>query len=546
MNHLRAALCFALVSACSAHQVGTQTNWLRTCESDHECGRGLGCTCGVCTLVCTESRSACPGLPEASCVLAADRGSVALCGGTPPPVGGLCLQRCEAGDCPRGAACIAGVCAPLVEATDVVAVDEASRRQTLVGFGAGTGWLTDEIAHHPAAATLYDAVFTDLGLDVVRLLNRYDDYGTSDLTTSVDIVSAASERLGRQPTFLLVSSSPPAALKANGSELCSGNADCTLARGADGAFDYPGFAAHWRAILEAYAAAGIAPDYVSIQNHPDWVPPSSATLDACRFLPTEGTATVDVDGTSMEVEYPGYAEALAAVLDALVGLPDVPRVVAPDTAGLETTQDYAAQLAPASIDALAVHMYDTDPSEVDRDALTVLHDLGATSGLPIFHTEAQAEGIGTAVLMHEALSTVGAAAYLQNDLAVSAYLHTPNPTALIALGETDFTLQDPYHAMRHFAGDTDPGWTRVETTAARGTVLATGWVSPSADAVTVILVNPSATRAAVLVVTDAATSSRVTRSVFRGTERSADLGTLPPNGVVSVPSESVVTIALRR
>src|SRR5690606_40659372 len=123
--------------------------------------------------------------------------------------------------------------------------------------------------------------------------------------------------------------SPPATLKANGSELCAGNLDtCTLARRADGSFDYPGFASHWRAVVEAYAAAGIEPDYISLQSDPDWIPPASIESDACRFLPAEGEATVDLNGTSVQVRYPGYVEALVAAQEQHRTLPHAPRITA--------------------------------------------------------------------------------------------------------------------------------------------------------------------------------------------------------------------------
>jgi glucuronoarabinoxylan endo-1,4-beta-xylanase len=539
-----------VIAACSPErgpQTGSQTNWLKACRNDAECG-GLRCLCGACTASC-DAEADCADLTGASCVSADDAGAIALCDGDSPSSPGLCLSRCDDGQCADGTACVAGVCAPLREPTTLVTVDSSVRYQTLVGFGAGTVWLTDEIVQHPAAPDLYDAMFAESGFDVIRLLNRYDDYGTSDLTTSVEIMSAATERLGTRPTLLLTSTSPPAALKASGDEVCSGNPDtCTLAQLTDGSFDYPGFAGHWRATLQAYAAAGIEPDYISIQNDPDWVPPTSGHIDACRFLPTEGTATVDVDGTNVEVEYPGYAEAMAAVMEALADLPSVPLIAAPDTVGVQSTVRFASQLDLASIDAIAHHMYGTEPSAVDRDALLALNDLGQQSGLPIFQTEMQAEGLETAILMHEALSTIGASAYLQNDFAVSAFLHTPNPTAFIALTETDFTIQDPYHAMRHFARDTDPGWVRVAASSDAEDVLDTAWLSPEEDALTVVLVNPAPTECVIELAfsEDTPMASHVTRTVFAGIERTAELGALPPEGIITLPGHAIVTVALQR
>ncbi len=543
-----AALLWVLTSACTAPSAGTQTNWLSACRTEADCGADLECHCGACTRACDDADTACAGLDGAACVPASEAGPVALCDGRTTLAAGLCLLRCPEGDCPAGTACVAGVCAPLREATEVVAVDPSARHQILVGFGAGAVWLTDEIAAHPAANALYDSLFIDAGLDVLRLLNRYDDYGTSDLTSSVALVNAATVRLGAPPTLLLTSTSPPAALKANGSELCSGNPEtCTLARRADGTFDYAGLADHWRAVLEAYAAAGISPDYASVQNDPEWVPPASSEGDACRFLPVEGTTTVEVDGAEIEVEYPGYFEAVAAVRDALTGLPAAPPLIGPDTGTVDDALAFASAGDLASLDGIALHLYDSDPRAVDREAWRSLAALGERTRRPIFQTEAQADGLGTALLLHEASSTLGASMYLQNDIAVSALLGVPNPTALVALSDADFALQDPYHAMRHFARETAPGWVRVDAEGDSGDVLATAWLAPDAGALTLVLVNPDATAVAVRLAFDAPPSSaRVIRTVFPGVERSQDLGALPPNGVVTVPGESVVTVAALR
>jgi glucuronoarabinoxylan endo-1,4-beta-xylanase len=425
-----------------------------------------------------------------------------------------------------------------------VTVDSSTRYQTLVGFGAGVGYVEDELVQHPAKAALYDAMFLQLGVDIVRLTNRYDASG-ADLTSPAEIVGAAAERLARPPALLMTSASPPAALKANGDTWCGGNPDtCTLATLATGSFDYPGFADHWRASLDAYAAAGIEPDYLSIQNDADWVPPASDPLPACAFLPREGIATVNVNGSDVQVPYPGYVEALTAVKGALAGLASIPRIVAPETTGIESSVAFASELDLTAIDAIAHHMYGVDPSAVNHDALLALNDLGQQSRLPIFQTEMQSEGLDTAILMHEALSTIGASVYLQNDYLASANLST-NLTALIALSPTGFTIQDPYHALRHYARDTDPGWVRVAVASDQPNVLATAWLSPAGDALTVVLVNPQPSESVVELALGAmaASSMVVTRTVFSGVERFAELGALPADGTLTLPGESIVTVA---
>jgi hypothetical protein len=56
----------------------------------------------------------------------------------------------------------------------------------------------------------------ELGLDVLRLRNRFGYTGDDDLSSAGEIVSGVAASLGREPTLLLTSWSPPATMKANG------------------------------------------------------------------------------------------------------------------------------------------------------------------------------------------------------------------------------------------------------------------------------------------------------------------------------------------
>ena len=296
------AILTLMIAACnptSGPQTGSQTHWLRVCQSDADCGE-LQCLCDVCTLSC-DAEASCTDL-AGTCIPAEDSGAIALCGGDSPTSPGFCLPRCEDEDCEDGTACVAGVCSPLPEPAASVTVDSSSRYQTLVGFGAGIGYADDAIVQHPSKTDLYDAMFGESGFDMLRLRNRYDGANQEDLSAVSEILEAAAERIGRAPTTLLYSGSPPAALKANGERNCLGSPEtCTLVQLADGSFDYAGFVAYWRASLQAYAGVGIAPDYIGIQNNPNWSPPEPDSIEACRFLPTEGTTTVSVDGRDVEV-----------------------------------------------------------------------------------------------------------------------------------------------------------------------------------------------------------------------------------------------------
>lgn len=95
--------------------VGTNSNWLRACASDDQCGELPACECGACTSVCGRDQD-CSDLADARCALGADPAAWAECGSREPAIGtGICLPRCTPGSCDDGQACVSGACvlAPL-------------------------------------------------------------------------------------------------------------------------------------------------------------------------------------------------------------------------------------------------------------------------------------------------------------------------------------------------------------------------------------------------------------------------------------------------
>jgi O-glycosyl hydrolase len=334
----------------------------------------------------------------------------------------------------------------------------------------------------------------------------------------------------------MTSWSPPPSMKANATEQCSGNlGTCTLVQNPDGSFDYDAFAQYWRASLEAYAQVGIYPDYIGIQNNPDWVPPGSESGEACKFLPSEGTEMVG----AQPVTYPGFAEAQAATRAAIADLPGVPKLLAPETANAQTTADYVVDFA--DVDALGHHLYGTDAMSLDPTVLTTLGDLAREHDRPIFQTEMQADGLETAVLIHYTTVAEGGAAYFQQTLTSST-----NSQALITVDANNFRELDPYYGMQHFSRYTDPGWKRVEATSSSESLLSSAWIAPDSSALTVILINVSGQELAAHLdfLTGRLPVSIVTRSAFDHGERDHDLGQLASEGLVRLPAHSVVTVAL--
>ena len=523
-------------------QSGSQTNWLRACVTDADCG-SQSCQCGVCTHSCSGD-SSCSDLPGSSCVAADDPAAIALCDGSMPSVGALCLALCStAGVCEGQQACVAGACTVLTTSSAHVAINIESRYQSLAGLGSTLAYAEPDVIQYPNADELYAAMFENLGLDMLRLRNRYGYTGDDDLTSAATIINAGTASLGYRPTVILASWSPPASLKANGATVCQGEQDnCTMTRLPGGGFDYGAYAAYWLDSINAYTAIGAAPDYIAIQNNPDFIPTAADPGEGCKFLPTEGTSTVTVGGQEVSLEFPGYLQASNAVLGQFQRLGVMPKIIAPEVTTPALVGEYLGYLDISSFDAIGHHLYGSTPGSPDLAQLQQLDALSQSTGRPMFQTEMTADGLGTAELIHQTLVTEGASVYLHNALVAP----TVDSGALIVVGGTNLTLQPAYHALRHYARFTNPGWVRVAADSDQSNLLALTWVSP-AGAVTVIIVNTGVEPFNVelgLDVSDTA-QSQVTRTVFDGVEQSADLGSLPSDRVVRLPAHSIVTVAFR-
>src|SRR5262245_58349335 len=157
-----------------------------------------------------------------------------------------------------------------------VAIDTTVTHQTLAGFGAATAyqsWLlsgrTDDI---------FQVLFVDSGLDILRLGNWFQNQNStatdptaafSDKAAVQIVQKATAARGGTPPKILMSAWSPPAYLKSNGMTRppYNPNSDTTYAAGtlsqSNGAYDYAGYADWWVRSLDAYAAQGVVPDYVS-------------------------------------------------------------------------------------------------------------------------------------------------------------------------------------------------------------------------------------------------------------------------------------------
>lgn len=429
-----------------------------------------------------------------------------------------------------------------------VTVDLTASYQTMVGFGAAVAYYDGSAMANPMSAQLFQALFGDLGIQVLRVGNWYqnnnDDNGAFNQTAAF---VQAVHQAGYAPILLMSSWNPPLALKNNGSLRAGG----TLPKDADGNYEYAAFGTWWAQSLTAFAAAtgGIVPDYVSIQNEPDFTTTNEGT---CLFDPTE-------DATNA-----GYGPALDAVRTAVAaaaaqatgGFP-MPKFIGPENDSLAKgeLEKYITALSGTpsylgELDAVAHHLYgsgtDSIPNSYNSN-MTGVANAAATAGKPIWQSEyapnAQS-AFDTAWLLQNAVTIEGVSAYLYWDLYWPGGAGQP-PEGLVSTTSTGFIINDDYYAIQHFAKGIATGWTRVGAGSSETPLLASAFLSPDGTQLTVVLVNTDGADHQVAIA--AAGFTGATSAVYRSSgtsERFASMGPLDAAGSLDMPAQSIATVML--
>lgn len=383
------------------------------------------------------------------------------------------------------AAPVVDVLDPSIAEVDAdVTVDLTARFQTLEGFGAAVAWHQGRLVGNVSDA-VYDLLFPALGLDILRFRNRVErsDRTDGNLDEEVTIFQRATRALGHAPRLLISSWSPPAVLKANGKERCNNNDDCTLAK-RDGKFVYDEFADWWVRSLDRYAKLGLRPDFISLQNEPDFIP---GNWEGCKFTPDESA------------KYPAYGKALAALHSRLSQRQRSPHLLGPEVLGIHYRRipNYLAALDTSLLYGVAHHIYERGNDDTwdwrspgPDSFLEEMEEVRAATSLPTFQTEFNTDedhgvdgGFETAWLIHHTMVTQGAVAFLYWDLVWSGN------KGLVSLVGRTAKPRDHYYALRHFARYTDPGYTRVAAETTHPTVLSSAYVSPQSDQLTLVLLN---------------------------------------------------------
>jgi glucuronoarabinoxylan endo-1,4-beta-xylanase len=432
-----------------------------------------------------------------------------------------------------------------------VTVDVATSYQTMVGFGAAVAYYDGSAMANVQSAELYQTIFSDLGLQVLRIGNWYQNNGDneSSLKSTAAFVTGAHQ-MGYTPIILMSSWNPPftswpsadgsttyGALKSNGVN----NAGGTLTKNAAGGFNYADFGTWWAQSLVTYAAAGVVPDYISIQNEPDFTTTNEGT---CLFDPSEGTNA-------------GYGPALDAVKTAIAATPGLamPKLVGPEPDGIANGRltkymnGITASQFGGDLDVVAHHLYNggTDALPNSFNASLTAAALAA-GGKPTWMTEYAPNNpdmFTTAWLIQNSVTVEGVSAYLYWDLYWPAPPAGVTPSGLVSVTSTGFTINDSYYAVKHFAKGIATDWTRVSATASENVVTTSAFLSPDGTQLTLVLLNVDGNDHQVAI--DPGTFAGATSAVYRtsgATERYAPLGPLDGLGSFDMPPQSIATVTL--
>lgn len=423
---------------------------------------------------------------------------------------------------------------PVVEeTTDELYLDPSTRFQTMEGFGGSMAFYDNWIYAHPNKELIYEALFDDLGLDILRLKNDFR-YEPSFMPFSIEFAHKAAEYSESSARILLSSWSPPASLKSanslNNGTLKRENSD----------FVYGAFGDYWRDALEAYANLGVYPEWISIQNEPDY---GTDSWESCRFAPTETT------------EYPGYDRALDSVYQRIKNLPRLPKMIGAEELGIgyNNFDNYSQPIRNKEhLFAYAYHLYHggISPSYPDsyNDALRNIRDNFGER--PNFMTEYERfeEGwLKTAWLVSNTVTEANAAAYLYWNLVWpdEGLIDMDYPWDQTRWEDSlGFRRNPHFYAFKHFSKHVKPGFRRVSAENIHRYVRTSAFLSPDERNLVVVLINTSSVNI------DAAISlpgdwilreTSVTQSVEGDYYR--NLGQ-PDSATVELPANSITTLVM--
>ncbi|MBN1577893.1 MAG: hypothetical protein JW913_15140 [Chitinispirillaceae bacterium] len=415
-------------------------------------------------------------------------------------------------------------------------IDVGTTYQTMDGFGGSITWYNNWLHQNADKEEICDSLFTDLGIDIVRIKNVYGRsdgaYSESDLLDFDRQTYEAAKSRNSAITFMLNSWSPPAALKDNHS--LSGGNNATLIQ-KKGIFIYGKFADYLVNSFNTYASLGVDVDYVSIQNEPDY----DASWESCRFEPQEAVVSDKLIA--------GYA---AALNPAYPELSSLTKIVGPEVTGVgyNKVQNYASALNLNQLDVLSYHLYNGgDPGDPDTYIANLQTIANNYADKTIWQTEFDwPTPFNSAWLIHNTIVEGRASAYLHWCLVWGA----PDEKTLIAVNNpwdgdgSGYTINKYYYYFKQFSKFIDAGYKRVAATIGSADIKMSAYVAPDDSRLTAVIINKGAADQEVAL--DFGSFPVTESNIYRtsNSENFVAVGSLGANNTVQLPAMSVSTVVI--
>jgi glucuronoarabinoxylan endo-1,4-beta-xylanase len=415
-------------------------------------------------------------------------------------------------------------------------INPQSQFQTFEGFGASLAFYEGWLTAHPNKKEIYNAIFKELSLDILRIRNTYDyDAGMIDRVS--EFAREAEASLGKPIKILSTSWGPPAYLKSNHDRTNGGTIKYSISN-SQVLFDYSGFANWWEEALNEYNSHGVYPTYIGIQNEPDF----TASYESCRFNPVEKITSADTIA--------GYNKAIEAVYNMINGRAIKPKLLGPESVGVgyNNVENYINALNTSYLYGIAHHLYH-GVNKDDPWSSTDIAKVGAfRPEIPHFQTEySLGDWFSLAGLIYKSLSDENAVAYLYWQLIWDG-------GGLVSLdfpwdqnrwsNSKGYTKTRDFYVFKQFSAFIHPGWKRISTSPDNYYIKTLAFTNPAKDSAAIVLINRSATE-------QYRTNIAVSGITFKKTSfyRTSDIDDCAlinnsKNSEIILPPHSITTVAM--
>lgn len=427
-----------------------------------------------------------------------------------------------------------------------VYVNTFEDKQTIKGVGGGFTWYNTWLAAAQNKAEIYDLLFNEVGLDVMRIKNfyNYKDIDFAEISAAdKENIESAEKAAGKNIPVLMSSWAPAAEMKSNGVEGDGG----TIKKDADGNYMYKEYGEHYAKAIEAYRSAGVKIDYFSIQNEPDF----RADYDSCLLSAYETEDSAQ------------YSKALDAVYEAFKPLDNPPLLLGPDSMTSSFTN--IKNMIQPSIDhgdgrvaAIGHHLYGGGSEENPDQYVRSMNKLRDNyPDIPKWQTEYyRGNGVQTAWLITNTFVEEGAEAYIYWNTVWGighdeTLVEIENPWDTSGwTTEKGYRVDDKIYSLAHFSKFTDGGDIRVDSSVdyQNSDIKAAAFASPDKSELAIVLTNTKYQNSKIKLNLNGydVDKSTVRLTDYRegATDRMADKGALGEDMTAELPAQSVMTITV--